>query len=118
MLVKAFPFQIECIQTDNGLEFIKEFKERKHGKMSLFEARLKQLGIKHKLIRPYTPRHNGKVERSHRKDNEYFYATHKFYSFEDFKNHAPFEPALPERLYHRLFTRRLASLTFFTVSYV
>ena len=86
MLVKAFPFQTECIQTDNGLEFIKEFKERKHGKMSLFEARLKQLGIKHKLIRPYTPRHNGKVERSHRKDNEYFYATHKFYSFEDFKN--------------------------------
>ena len=52
MLVKAFPFKIECIQTDNGLEFIKEFKERKHGKMSLFEARLKQLGIKHKLIRP------------------------------------------------------------------
>ena len=54
--------------------------------LTLFEARLKQLGIKHKLIRPYTPRHNGKVERSHRKDNEYFYATHKFYSFEDFKN--------------------------------
>ena len=26
-----------------------------------------------------------KVERSHKKDNEYFYATHKFYSFEDFK---------------------------------
>ena len=24
------------------------------------------------------------VERSHRKDNEYFYATHKFYSFDDF----------------------------------
>ena len=131
MLVKAFPFKIECIQTDNGLEFIKEFKERKHGKLSLFEARLKQLGIKHKLIRPYTPRHNGKVERSHRKDNEYFYATHKFYSFEDFAKqlaihnrkiqcfpHAPFELALPERLYHRLFTRRLASLTFFTVSYV
>ena len=34
--------------------------------------------------RPFTPRHNGKVERSHRKDNEYFYATHKFYSFNDF----------------------------------
>ncbi|MFQ8793289.1 MAG: hypothetical protein ACLR77_13525 [Oscillospiraceae bacterium] len=24
------------------------------------------------------------MERSHRKDNEYFYASHKFYSFEDF----------------------------------
>lgn len=84
-LIKAFPFKIECIQTDNGLEFIKKFEEHKKGKISLFEARLKELGIKHKLIRPYTPRHNGKVERSHRKDNEYFYATHKFYSFEDFK---------------------------------
>ncbi|MBR0144899.1 MAG: integrase core domain-containing protein, partial [Clostridia bacterium] len=30
-------------------------------------------------------RHNGKVERSHRKDNEYFYASHKFYSFEDYR---------------------------------
>ena len=52
---------------------------------TLFEARLKQYGIEHHLIRPYTPRHNGKVERSHRKDNEYFYATHSFYSFDDFK---------------------------------
>ena len=50
----------------------------------MFENKLKQHGIHHKLIRPYTPRHNGKVERSHRKDNEYFYATHKFYSFDDF----------------------------------
>lgn len=83
-LIKAFPFKIECIQTDNGLEFIKSFDERKKGKISLFEARLKELAITHKLIRPFTPRHNGKVERSHRKDNEYFYATHKFYSFEDF----------------------------------
>ncbi|MCH5151543.1 MAG: transposase [Clostridiales bacterium] len=36
-------------------------------------------------MKPRTPRHNGKVERSHRKDNEYFYATHTFYSFEDFE---------------------------------
>ena len=83
-LIKAFPFKIECVQTDNGSEFIKSFDERKKGKFSLFEARLKELGITHKLIRPFTPRHNGKVERSHRKDNEYFYATHKFYSFDDF----------------------------------
>ena len=84
-LIKAFPFNIECIQTDNGLEFLKSFDEHKKGKVSLFEARLKELGIRHKLIRPFTPRHNAKVERSHRKDNEYFYATHKFFSFEDFK---------------------------------
>ena len=52
---------------------------------SLFERALKERKITHKLIRPFTPRHNGKVERSHRKDNEYFYATHTFYSFNDFK---------------------------------
>ncbi|WP_243126282.1 hypothetical protein [[Clostridium] hylemonae] len=35
-------------------------------------------------MKPFTPRHNGKAERSHRKYNERFYATHSFYSFEDF----------------------------------
>ena len=50
----------------------------------MFEKRLREYGIKHKRIRVYTPRHNGKVERSHRKDNEYFYVSHKFYSFDDF----------------------------------
>jgi transposase InsO family protein len=79
---KAFPFPVECIQTDNGFEFTNRFG---NGKPTLFENRLKQLNIRHKLIRPFTPRHNGKVERSHRKDNEYFYASRKFYSFDDFK---------------------------------
>ena len=84
-LIKAFPFSIECVQTDNGAEFTKRLLPAERRTPTLFEARLKQCGIEHKLIRPYTPRHNGKVERSHRKDNEYFYATHRFYSFEDFK---------------------------------
>lgn len=85
-LLKAFPFRIECVQTDNGTEFTKRFAGNvSKGKLSYFEKHLAELGIIHKLIRPFTPRHNGKVERSHRKDNEYFYATHKFYSFDDFK---------------------------------
>ena len=84
-LIKAFSFSIECVQTDNGAEFTKRLLPAERRTPTLFEARLKQCGIEHKLIRPYTPRHNGKVERSHRKDNEYFYATHRFYSFEDFK---------------------------------
>ena len=84
-LIKAAPFKILCVQTDNGTEFTKRLLPGDNGP-SLFETRLEQADIRHKLIRPYTPRHNGKVERSHRKDNEYFYALHKFYSFEDFKN--------------------------------
>lgn len=84
-LIRAFPFRIECVQTNNGSEFTKRLLPTGKATPTLFETRLKQCGIQHKLIRPYTPRHNGKVERSHRKDNEYFYATHKFYSFDDFK---------------------------------
>ena len=49
-----------------------------------FEATAAQLGIRHKLIRPYTPRHNGKVERSHREDQKRFYSCHSFYSLDDF----------------------------------
>ena len=81
-MLKAFPFTVECIQTDNGFEFTNRFGNRKP---TFFENKLAQLGITHKLIRPFTPRHNGKVERSHRKDNEYFYAVKTFYSFDDFK---------------------------------
>lgn len=84
-LLKKFPFKIECIQTDNGQEFTKTYGNTKNPKPTMFENKLRQLGIRHKLIKVYTPRHNGKVERSHRKDNEYFYATHKFYSFNDFE---------------------------------
>lgn len=84
-MLKAFKFPVECVQTDNGQEFTKRLGSSQKPTLTLFEARLKQYGIRHKLIKPYTPRHNGKVERSHRKDNEYFYATHRFYSFDDFK---------------------------------
>lgn len=85
-MLKAFPFQVKCVQTDNGFEFTKRFASSKNSEdPTLFEERLDKLNIEHRKIRPFTPRHNGKVERSHRKDNEYFYALHKFYSFEDFQ---------------------------------
>ena len=56
----------------------------------LFESKLDELGIRHKLIKPYTPRHNGKVERSHRKDQERFYYQKVFCSFEDLVNRAKY----------------------------
>ena len=83
-VVEKFPYAIDCVQTDNGFEFTNEMGNSKKKPLTLFEKTLTQLGIRHKKIRAFTPRHNGKVERSHRKDNEYFYADHKFYSFEDF----------------------------------
>ena len=82
-MLKAFKFPVHCVQTDNGLEFTNRLASSHH-KPTMFEKALAKHNITHKLIRPFTPRHNGKVERSHRKDNEYFYATHTFYSFDDF----------------------------------
>ena len=75
---------VECVQTDNGFEFTNRlaYNEAKH--LNLFEEALSLLNIRHKLIRPYTPRHNGKVERSHREDQKRFYDTHSFYSLDDF----------------------------------
>ena len=81
-LKRAFPFEIECIQTDNGFEFTNRLNSN-GDKETMFEKKLKELGIKHKLIKPKTPRHNGKVERSHRKDQERFYYKRVFKSFED-----------------------------------
>ena len=61
MLIQAFPFKIKTIQTDNGTEFT----------------------YKYKLIPPRTPWHNGKVERSHRNDQRYFYDWETFRSVEE-----------------------------------
>lgn len=85
IIQKKFNFKIECIQTDNGAEFTNRLNAEYKGKKTMFENKLEELGIEHKLIKPRTPRHNGKVERSHRKDQERFYYKRIFVSFEDFK---------------------------------
>lgn len=75
---------VECVQTDNGFEFTNRFSNTNRDKKTHFEVAATELGIRHKLIRPYTPRHNGKVERSHREDQKCFYSSHSFYSLDDF----------------------------------
>ena len=86
-VVKAFArkgVKVECVQTDNGFEFTNRFSNTKRNLPTLFERTAADLGIFHKLIRPYTPRHNGKVERSHREDQKRFYSIRRFYSLADF----------------------------------
>ncbi len=76
-------FAVECVQTDNGFEFTSRFSSKRDSS-TLFEQTALSMGIRHKLIRPYTPRHNGKVERSHREDQKLFFSSHCFYSLKDF----------------------------------
>ena len=92
VITRTFPFKIEEIQTDNGFKFTNRlsYNEKTRGKQTMFQKKLEEKGIKHKLIKPYTPRHNGKAERSHRKDQERFYYNKVFYSFEDLVNRAKY----------------------------
>lgn len=60
--LSRLPFHAEVIQTDNGSEF-----------QSQFHWHILDKGVNHVYIRPRRPRLNGKVERSHRIDEEEFY---------------------------------------------
>jgi transposase InsO family protein len=61
-VVRRLPFRVHVVQTDNGAEF-----------QSRFHWHLEELDVRHVYIRPRTPHLNGKVERSHRVDDQEFY---------------------------------------------
>ena len=57
----------------SAFEFTNSFSNSKRDLSTLFESTASKLNI-----RPYTPRHNGKVERSHREDQKRFYFGYSF----------------------------------------
>ena len=80
--IQYFGYAPQILQTDNGAEFTNPTKTKR---IHYLDIICSELNILHKLIRPRTPWHNGKVERSHRNDQERFYNFLKFYSYEDLK---------------------------------
>jgi transposase InsO family protein len=70
-LQRAFPFPVQRLQCDHGQEF-----------SFAFVLGVEAAGIRHRYIRPRRPQQNGKVERSHRIDNEEFWGRHRFQDFE------------------------------------
>lgn len=82
LLEEAFPFRIQKVQTDNGTEFT--YKYISDHTVCPFDDYLNSRGIPHILIPPRTPWHNGKVERSHRNDQRYFYDWETFSSVDQF----------------------------------
>lgn len=66
-LRRVLPFPIRKVQTDHGQEF-----------SFAFVLAVQQAGIRHRYIKPRRPQQNGKVERSHRIDNEEFWDRHDF----------------------------------------
>ncbi len=69
-LRQALPFSIQKVQTDHGTEFSFDFV-----------LAVELAGLRHRYIKPRRPQQNGKVERSHRIDNEEFWSCSTFGSF-------------------------------------
>ena len=70
----ALPFAIKQVQTDNGSEF-----------SSAFSWHLDDLGITHRKTKVCSPEENGKVERSHKTDEQEFYGINRFVSIQHLK---------------------------------
>lgn len=84
-LLKAFPFPIREVQTDNGTEWTTALLVKDPKSKTLFEQALEDMDILYHRIRVATPRHNGKVERQHRTDEKRFYKKMRMYNLEDGK---------------------------------
>lgn len=89
--IKFFGYHPLILQSDNGWEFSDYIKKNKSSKSArkypnILERTCIKYGIIHKFIRPRTPEHNGKVERSHRIDQDKFYRNLKFFSLKDLRN--------------------------------
>jgi transposase InsO family protein len=93
----TLPFPIRKLQVDNGTEF-----------PLAFALTVQQAGMRLRYIKPRCPEQNGKVERSHRVDDEEFWSRSAFAGF------APAAEALliwEHRYNHERFSMALNGLT-------
>jgi transposase InsO family protein len=111
---RRLPFRVQVVQTDNGAEF-----------QSRFHWHLESRDVRHVYIRPRTPHLNGKVERSHRVDDQEFYQlldeggitddihlfNQKLREWEDYYNyHRPHGALNGQTPYERLMTKTRADV--------
>jgi transposase InsO family protein len=114
-VIRRLPFRVRVIQTDNGAEF-----------QSDFHWHVEAQDIHHVYIRPRTPHLNGKVERSHRVDDQEFYQlldrhgftddihlfNQKLREWEDYYNyHRPHGALDGQTPYERLMAKTTAGLS-------
>ena len=90
-LMSIAPFKIKSVKTDNGSIFTNRYlgyamsADPLNIRLHDFDVLCNELSITHYLIDPGKPAQNGKVERSHRTDQEKFYDQLQFQSFEELK---------------------------------
>ena len=90
-VIAAFPYRIKAIKTDNASVFTNRYigylksSDTSNPRLHPLDLECQRLNIIHYLIDPGKPAQNGKVERSHRTDQESFYDCNKFKSVEELK---------------------------------
>jgi transposase InsO family protein len=90
-LISIFPYEIKAIKTDNGAIFTnryvgyKKSTDTTNPKLHPLDIECQKHNIVHYLIDPGKPAQNGKVERSHRSDQESFYDRIKYNNLEELK---------------------------------
>ena len=90
-VLTRFPHRLCAIKTDNHSTFTNYYTGMtKRSDMTVktihaFDRFCASRGVVHYLIDPGKPAQNGKVERSHREDQEKFYDTNRFYSLTNLK---------------------------------
>lgn len=83
-LIAIAQFRIRAVKTDNGSTFTNRYTGYQKSinplnpRLHPFDLECQKLNIIHYLIDPGKPAQNGKVERSHRTDQEMFYDRRKF----------------------------------------
>jgi len=87
-LIKVAPFRVRAIKTDNGSNFTNRYagylksSDPLNPRLHDFDLLCQRFNIIHYLIDPGKPQQNGKIERSHRTDQEMFYERNKFKTLE------------------------------------
>lgn len=88
-LITTAPFRIRAVKTDNGNNFTNRYtgylksSDPFNPRLHPFDLLCQRYNIIHYLIDPGKPAQNGRVERSHRTDQEMFYERNKFQTVKD-----------------------------------
>lgn len=90
-VIMLAPFRIRAVKTDNGSNFTNRYigyaksSDPLHPRLHAFDLACQRHDAIHYLIDPGKPAQNGKVERSHRSDQEIFYDRNSFRTLKDLK---------------------------------
>ncbi len=86
-LIRAVPYRIHTILTDNGIQFADAGKPRRYGFPHPFGRLCRARGIEHRLTKPYHPWTNGQVERMIRTLKEATVRTYYYETYRQLRRH-------------------------------